>query len=76
MSSREDYDPEEWAERCEMFADPGGNSALRCATVDNPRNLPCPTCRVENVLTPEDEALGYQCNRCADRAERGLDLYD
>lgn len=53
------------------FADPGGNSALRAATRDNPRNLPCPTCGAENVLTPADRARGYQCDRCADRAERG-----
>ena len=26
------------------FADPGGRSALRAATRNNPRNLPCPTC--------------------------------
>jgi hypothetical protein len=55
------------------FADPGGNSALRAATKKNPRNKPCPTCGAKNVLTPADVALGYQCNRCADRAERGWD---
>lgn len=60
-----DYDPE--------FADPGGNSALRAATKKNPRNLPCPTCEAPNRLTPRDVALGYQCDRCADRAERGWD---
>ncbi len=27
-----------------MFADPGGNSALRRESRDNPRNLPCPNC--------------------------------
>jgi hypothetical protein len=53
------------------FADPGGNSALRAATKHNPRNLPCPTCRVANRLTPADRALGYQCDACADRDERG-----
>jgi hypothetical protein len=53
------------------FADPGGRSALRAETEDNPRNLPCPTCGTENVLTPIDRDRGYQCNRCADRAERG-----
>jgi|TARA_Y100000310_G_scaffold341947_1_gene443018 hypothetical protein len=66
------YDDEEWAERCDMFADPGGNSALRRAHKGNPRNLPCPTCGDENVLTPADRALGYQCNRCADAAEMGF----
>lgn len=53
------------------FAEPGGNSALRAATPSNPRNLPCPTCDSPNRLTPKDVALGYQCDRCADRAERG-----
>ena len=52
------------------FADPGGNSALRAETPDNPRNLPCPCCGDENVLTPKDRALGYICNPCADQAER------
>lgn len=55
------------------FADPGGKSALRAATKSNPRNLPCPTCGRKNRLTPADRARGYQCDSCADRAERGLD---
>jgi hypothetical protein len=61
--------PEEEDDDRSMFADPGGNSALRAATPDNPRNLPCPTCGAENRLTPADRALGYQCDDCADRAE-------
>ena len=52
-----------------MFADPGGNSALRAASPSNPRNLACPTCKTENVLTPADRDRGYQCDRCADAAE-------
>lgn len=55
------------------FADPGGRSSLRAATDGNPRNLPCPTCHVENRLTRKDVARGYQCNNCADKAERGCD---
>jgi hypothetical protein len=51
------------------FADPGGRSALRAETEDNPRNLPCPNCGTPNVLTPIDRQRGYQCDRCADRAE-------
>jgi hypothetical protein len=51
------------------FADPGGRSALRAETARNPRNLPCPSCRKENRLTPADKRAGYQCNECADRAE-------
>lgn len=53
------------------FAEPGGRSALRAASKSNPRNLPCPTCHAPNRLTPADRAEGYQCNSCADRAERG-----
>lgn len=53
------------------FADPGGNSALRAASERNPRNLPCPTCERPNRLTPLDVMRGYQCDRCADIAERG-----
>lgn len=52
-----------------MFAEPGGKSALRAASANNPRNLPCPNCGEPNRLTPKDRALGYQCNSCADRAE-------
>jgi hypothetical protein len=52
-----------------VFADPGGKSALRAASARNPRNLPCPTCKEPNRLTPADRAKGYQCNACADRAE-------
>jgi hypothetical protein len=52
-----------------MFADPGGRSALRAETEDNPRDLPCPTCDEPNRLTPADARLSYQCDRCADRDE-------
>ncbi len=55
------------------FAAPGGNSALRAATASNPRNQPCPNCERENMLTPIDVSRGYQCDRCADAAERGWD---
>lgn len=55
------------------FADPTGHSALRRASRSNPRNLPCPNCRKPNRLTPKDKALGYQCDSCADNAERGFD---
>jgi hypothetical protein len=56
------------------FADPGGESALRAETKDNPRNLPCPTCGFPNRLTPIDKARGYQCDSCAVANERGLDI--
>ena len=64
---------DDWDDRRIEFSDPGGNSALRAATRKNPRNLPCPTCGEANRLTPADRALGYQCDQCADQAERGYD---
>jgi hypothetical protein len=57
------------------FANPGSGSALRAATAKNPRNLPCPTCGAKNALTPIDRQRGYQCDRCATRAEQGFDGY-
>lgn len=54
------------------FANEG--SALRAASRLNPRNLPCPTCKQPNKLTPKDKKLGYQCDACADRDE-GLGGY-
>lgn len=51
------------------FADPGGRSALRASSRSNPRNLPCPTCKQPNRLTPADVRKGYQCDSCADRDE-------
>lgn len=51
------------------FADPGGRSALRAATPDNPRDRPCPSCGQKDVLTPLDVSLGYRCDACAERDE-------
>lgn len=56
------------------FADPGGESALRAASEDNPRNLPCPTCGWPNRLTPADRACGYQCDNCVNVMERGGEI--
>ena len=56
----------------EMFARPGGGSALRAATKDNPRDLPCPNCGKPNRLTRADRTIGYQCDECADELERGF----
>jgi predicted RNA-binding Zn-ribbon protein involved in translation (DUF1610 family) len=53
------------------FQDPGDRSALRRATRNNPRNLPCPTCGTSNQLTQQDVRLQYQCDNCADIEERG-----
>ena len=56
------------------FADPGGVSALRAASPDNPRDRPCPTCGWPNMLTRKDIALGYQCDDCANACERGGEI--
>jgi len=69
----EDYGPDDNDDNREAFADPGGKSALRAETEDNPRNLRCPTCNAPNSLTPADVARHYQCDACADRDEQGLD---
>lgn len=78
MNRRYIYDPlieEEWDRDANpdlpdpRFASEG--SALRAASARNPRNLPCPTCKQPNRLTPADRARGYQCDTCADRQERG-----
>jgi hypothetical protein len=63
MYGEYDYDD------CSEFADPGGRSALRAGK----RNKRCPNCKQPNKLTAKDVALGYQCDACADRAERGGD---
>jgi predicted RNA-binding Zn-ribbon protein involved in translation (DUF1610 family) len=73
MSDWDDYDPYDDDEDRIEFADPGGGSALRAASKHNLRNLPCPNCGTENALTPADRARGYQCDACANRAERGYD---
>lgn len=51
------------------FADPGGRSALRAGV----RKYTCPTCKRPNQLTAEDVRRHYQCDRCADDQERGID---
>ena len=43
---------------------------LRAAGKANPRNLPCPTCKRPNQLSPADVTRGYQCDGCA-AAEEG-----
>jgi hypothetical protein len=70
MPSYRSYDGYDDEDR-EMFANPGSNSALRAATKNNPRNLPCPNCGAPNRLTPADRAHGYQCDTCADLLENG-----
>jgi hypothetical protein len=68
MTRYEDYDEEDGQIE---FADPSGRSALRAASRTNPRNLPCPTCKKPDRLTPADRQHGYQCDSCADKDEGG-----
>ena len=68
MSYEDDYGDEDYEDRTE-FADPGGRSALRAASKNDPRIWPCPTCRAPNRLTRKDIVLHYQCDECADRVE-------
>jgi hypothetical protein len=73
MDYHDDYDDEpgdhDEEDRNLLFADPTGRSALRAASDTNPRNLPCPSCKQPNRLTPADRAHGDQCDACADRDE-------
>lgn len=68
----DDFDDFDCEDRSE-FADPYGTSALRAETDTNPRDCPCPTCKVPDLLTRQDRMRGYQCDSCADAAERGYD---
>lgn len=65
------YYDDDYGDDDDDFADPEVIQPYELRRRSNPRNLPCPTCGCANRLTPKDRALGYQCNSCADRAERG-----
>jgi hypothetical protein len=39
------------------------------------RTEPCPTCKQLNKLTKWAARQGYQCDECADKAERGVPGY-
>lgn len=62
-------DDDETQTRNTTFARPGTNSALRAATLKNPRIHACPRCKQPNRLTPADLRNGYQCDACADAEE-------
>lgn len=61
-------DRDDWEGR-NSFERPMSRSALRKSNQANPRNLPCPTCKEPNKLTPVDVRKHYQCDVCADRDE-------
>ena len=63
------YDDDERSTALRLFRAPGGPSALRAASKRNPRNLPCPTCKQPDRLTPADVRRGYQCDDCANLDE-------
>ena len=72
-----DYPEEYWDDEEDLidgvgFQDPGGRSALRAATPDNPRVHPCPTCGEPNRLTNFDVRRGYQCDACKRPGRRRL----
>ncbi len=71
----DEYDEDEYLIDGVGFQNPGSNSALRAATINNPRNLPCPTCGEPNRLTPLDVSNHYQCDQCADAIEMGFDYH-
>ncbi len=73
MGAISGWDDDDYYDDSDEYAEPNGGSALRAADSHNPRNLPCPSCGAPNRLTPADKARGYQCDPCADRAERGCD---
>lgn len=60
--------------RCAKRVGRTANFCRHCGCTLNPRCLPCPNCGEKNRLTPADRARGYQCDRCADRVERGYDF--
>lgn len=49
------------------------NYCRKCGHHLNRRIHPCPNCRAKNVLTDQDVHHGYQCDGCADAAERGIE---
>ncbi len=63
----DDFDPYDDLDSYNDFVDPFGKSALRVG----PRIHPCPTCGEPNRLSDADVRYGYQCDVCADRAEKG-----
>jgi hypothetical protein len=67
----EDYPDYEDSFDSNRFASKG--SALHAADDNDPREHECPTCQRPNKLTLRDVQAGYQCDGCADRAERGMD---
>lgn len=59
--------------KCKKHTGEMADFCRHCGNQLNPRRFPCPTCRTRRVLTRQDVELGYQCDRCANRAERGCD---
>lgn len=54
---------------CHRELDSDWSWCPECGSRLNPRKHDCPTCGADAVLTDQDVEAGYQCDRCADRAE-------
>lgn len=65
---REPWDDDELGDGT-RFREPGSRSALRAGA----RRYKCPGCGRPRMLSQADRERGYVCDRCADRAEMGLD---
>jgi hypothetical protein len=59
---------------CHRQIDETDSFCRNCGQTLNPRKFPCPTCGTPNVLTQADVNHRYQCDRCADAVERGMDI--
>jgi predicted RNA-binding Zn-ribbon protein involved in translation (DUF1610 family) len=59
---------------CHKAIDETDSYCRNCGQELNPRKFPCPTCGAQDVLTQADVNHHYQCDQCADRLERGLDI--
>jgi predicted RNA-binding Zn-ribbon protein involved in translation (DUF1610 family) len=69
-SATHDYCPRHG---CHRAIDETDSFCRNCGQQLNPRKFACPTCGAEDVLTQADVDHHYQCDRCADKAERGID---
>lgn len=59
---------------CKKDVDEHDGWCRHCGMRLNPRDLPCPSCHLPNMLTQADRNRGYHCDNCANRVERGQDI--
>ncbi len=58
---------------CDGTIEPIDGYCRHCGSKLNPRKYPCPTCERPNMLSEKDVKLHYQCDRCTEAQERGVD---